>query len=167
MNPVTHPVRKLLSWWNEKESIPFLAVFILLIFVIRLCIVPVLYLIPELGALDILKPNGIQAQMETFISVCLMVPILETLITQHFVIHLMNYITKRRFLQVFVSALIFGLTHWSTGAYMVFAFFVGLVLATGFIILKEKKGLKHAFWITVWAHSIANFISLFVVVLDL
>ncbi len=147
-------IQPILNWWSNQKTVPFILIFIALMYVGRILLLPIYFLDDSVN----LHPSVSleKSFIEMFIRVCVLTPLLETLIYQQFIIYLTEKFTTNKYLQVLFSALIFGLSHWSSIVYIVFAFFQGIVLATGFLLLKNTRGVKTAFVITSIVHAIVN-----------
>ncbi len=157
-------IQIILNWWSNQKTIPFTLIFIALMYVSRILLLPIYFLDDSVN----LHPSFSLEKnfIEMFITACVLAPLLETLLCQQFIIYLTEKFTTNKYLQVLFSAFIFGLSHWSSIMYIVFAFFQGIVLATGFLLLKNTKGVKIAFVITAIVHSIANFAATLLIYFD-
>jgi hypothetical protein len=97
------------------------------------------------------------------ISACLFAPVLETLCFQLLPIQILDegLKIKNKIVQILVSSCIFGLLHFQSIYYIMAAFSIGIVLATGFIIRKDCKNIKNAFIAISIVHAIRNLIAVF------
>jgi membrane protease YdiL (CAAX protease family) len=89
----------------------------------------------------------------------LFVPLFETFLFQQLPFKIMqnwSLTTNRYGIYILLSAIIFGLFHWYSLQYMIFAFAVGLVL--GYTYFFYCKTPKVAFWSTVLIHGLRNLI---------
>jgi hypothetical protein len=93
----------------------------------------------------------------TLITVCLIAPLFETLITQFLPIEIFKGRVNEA-ICVLLSALCFSILHFYGIAYMINTFFIGIVFAIGYI-LWNKPNTIHAFWIICIVHSLRNLIS--------
>ena len=87
-------------------------------------------------------------------------PIFETFINQYLPFKLFqNYdrLKNKYGLYILSSAIVFGLTHWYSIQYIIFALFVGLVLGYSYFFY-SKTPIK-AFWSTALLHSLRNTFS--------
>lgn len=99
------------------------------------------------------KPKGLM----TFFSVCLIAPIIETLIGQMApIVLLKKYLNEIKL--ILISAAIFGLFHWYSLAYIFNTFLVGIIFSTAYIYW-NKPTMIHPFWIVCAIHSLRNLIS--------
>lgn len=92
---------------------------------------------------------------------CVIVPIIETLLFQLAPISLLELVTKNKYVQVSVSSVLFGASHGFNVVYVIATLMIGAILAIGFIIVKNNKSRNFAFWPIVLSHSISNLIALF------
>ncbi len=94
----------------------------------------------------------------------LFAPILETFIFQHLIISAFYSKKNLKFI-VFISALLFGLSHFYNLAYVINTFFTGIVLALSYILWNYKK--INAFWGTAIIHSLHNMLVILIEILFL
>jgi len=73
-------------------------------------------------------------------------PLLETLIFQYFIIKLVQRFRWNNTIAVFISASLFGVAHYYNIRYIIFAFFLGLIFGTAFILFQLRKN-KSYLWI--------------------
>lgn len=88
--------------------------------------------------------------------ICIMVPVIETLVFQTIVISVMVKYTKSRWFAVLISAIFFGLAHSYSTAYMAKAFVTGLFYGLLYIVCKKHYASFHL----VAIHSLYNFMGL-------
>lgn len=89
----------------------------------------------------------------------LIAPVLETYLFQHLIINLF-YNNKNLKLIIFISALLFGVSHFYDIGYVINTFFIGIVLATSYILWNSKK--INPFWGTTIIHSVHNIIVIII-----
>jgi len=95
-----------------------------------------------------------------FFGVVIIGPFVETFLCQYFLINLIISLTRFLFkkesigLAIFISALIFGLSHDYNYIYMAVTFFTGLLYSTFFLIIKFRK--QDAFTCTAIVHALYN-----------
>jgi uncharacterized protein len=87
-------------------------------------------------------------------------PMLETLFFQLGIIRLGedSFKIKNKYILVFISALLFGLSHWYSILYILHGFIIGLILAYSFILYDDSK--YSAFWIVTTIHALRNLLSI-------
>lgn len=85
----------------------------------------------------------------------------ETLTGQALVIWIVSKFTKKTFINVLISAIVFSLLHVEP-ILIAGVFPIGLILAWTFIT-KKKKSLKEAFWVTTAIHVLHNLIVLILI----
>lgn len=96
-----------------------------------------------------------------WISIILLGPLVETLIHQHGIFRIMNAIPqtrKKTVLYIFCSAAIFGLMHWFSFSYVIFAFSAGLIFS--YVYYFYHKTPAKAVGTTILIHSLRNLTAL-------
>ena len=158
-------VIKFCIWWSNKEFVGFVGIFFILALFARLIsIIPsfissILFPVEESvsRAEEIISNDGV---VLSFFMLCIIVPILETLIFQHVAIYFIKKRTKKTYLQILFSAILFGVFHPYSFSYIIFATLMGGVFATGFFFYKRTKGTKMAILATSVTHGLSNLISM-------
>jgi hypothetical protein len=87
------------------------------------------------------------------------IPIFETFIFQHGFISILSknsFFKEKKYMLIFLSALIFGLFHWYSILRVVSTFLVGIVFAYTYIDLKEDK--KHPILYVSLLHAFHNIV---------
>lgn len=98
---------------------------------------------------------------EEFLIAVILAPFLETLIFQYAIISfILNKMPKALLFSCFVSAVLFGLSHFYSPEYVLKTFFSGLLFGTLYLIVLTKKA--NAILIVSTAHAIFNLIGFFV-----
>jgi hypothetical protein len=85
---------------------------------------------------------------------CIVAPLIETAINQWACLRLLKRLRCRTGIAIGISALIFGLGHYYSAAYVVMATLVGAILATVFVIEDTRNG--HPFIATLAVHMLRN-----------
>jgi membrane protease YdiL (CAAX protease family) len=137
-------------------------------YIITLLFVPLLYLI-ETYTGDLGGPSFVSEEppFTVFIIAVIIAPILETLIFQKGIIILsrkIEYIKNRVWLQIVISALIFGLNHTYSVAYIFVGFLLGLIFAYSYIVSEDKK--SNALRNVIIIHSLSNMISILITLIE-
>lgn len=120
---------------------------------ITIFMLPVVPFISDnIGGLDIKidRPGDI-------VKVVVLAPVIETFIFQYLVfrvLRMIRFFKNNPVLIVGISAVVFGLSHNYTFAYMYFAFLEGLVLA--YILYFYEYNYSKAFWTAVLVHALRN-----------
>lgn len=141
----------------KTKKLPFLS-FVLLFLALSFLIVAISLLIyaPDSTGADFLHKKH---PAELFLSTCIFAPLIETMVFQTLIIALArNFISKKIGIQVFISALLFSLIHFYSIWYIVFAFLIGLIFATGYVIYQRNSEIK-AFAAIACVHFLRNLIS--------
>ena len=99
-----------------------------------------------------------------FLSALLLAPIFETLIFQHAYFLLIRRLKiKWNIIVIFVSAAIFGLMHYYSIGYIVFATSIGFVLMVAYLVFAYRG--ENAFWSVTLLHAARNSMSLIIMFL--
>lgn len=154
-----------LAWWSKRNFFVFTFLTVLLSSVILLPIglisevfFPQWFLnIENISSEKMLQHEGF---LSAFFSICIIVPLIETLLFQLIPISLLGRVTNNKYIQITTSALLFGSTHYFNFIYFFSITLVGLVYATGYILGKDKRGKSFAFWSIATSHSISNIIAI-------
>ena len=157
---------KFLTWWQKQNFVKFIGVFLLLSFIAKMAIGG-LFLFPFFSIED--EPFGADRLAGSnllfgIISLVILVPILETFLFQQLPISVVSKFSKNKYLQVFVSAVLFGITHPYSLLYIIYTIFAGIVLATGFILYKEVHGTRKAFCVTALVHGLVNLVAVLAII---
>lgn len=142
------PIWRLYWKLNELPSVLLIVLVIVVNFLLSI----------GLSMLPIEPPDkSLQEQSPLYFNIimgCLFGPIVETLAFQFIPLEVCQYLFREKFrrrfygLSIIISALIFGCVHCYNWTYMLFAFVIGILLATVYII-KRQNGMKSAI-LTVW-----------------
>ncbi len=102
------------------------------------------------------------------LGVLLLAPVLETLLYQLLVYKIFNRFTnlkvkKNQYLLLFISALLFSLSHYYSILYIIRTFFLGLVLMYAYFLKAENT--KQAFWLVTIIHALTNMLPFIIQVL--
>lgn len=139
-------------------SLPVPCLYVLAIVTYHLLSFLHYFIVIELLGLQIdVEENSIE-QLGTgkIISAMFVAPLFETLIFQFGIIGLLflcTFFESRRWLAVFISALLFALSHNYHLHNIIYFFFGGLIFAQFYLIMREHK---HAVWHTVALHMLIN-----------
>lgn len=103
---------------------------------------------PHLGKHDVLK---------LIVMGCIVAPLIETAVMQWGCLRLLKKLRCRAGVAIGISALLFGLSHNYSSAYILFGVLVGAVLATVFIVEDARNGRP---FLATWAvHLLRNGIT--------
>ena len=92
-----------------------------------------------------------------FFSPVILAPIFETFLNQFLPYYLLNkikYFNERSYLIILVSAIFFGLLHFYSVFFIIYAFLLGLVLMYGYMIKIRTD--KKTFYLIAICHSLLN-----------
>lgn len=126
-----------------------------------LSILIVLGTIPFIIAIDkVLGENISVPKANSWFVLGIIAPVFETFINQYLPFKLFqNYdkLKNKYGLYILTSSIVFGLMHWYSIQYIIFAFSIGLVL--GYCYFFYNKTPNKAFWSTTLLHSLRNTFS--------
>ncbi|PJE47998.1 MAG: hypothetical protein CUR34_00520 [Sediminibacterium sp.] len=95
------------------------------------------------------------SKKEEFLFVVILAPLIETLIFQYSIItSLLEKRPKAYLFACIFSAILFGLSHFYSPVYILKTFFSGLLFATLYLVVSQKK--RNAFIAVVIAHALYN-----------
>jgi hypothetical protein len=151
---------RLLKSIVKTKKLPLLFfVFLLLALSYLIVAISLLIYVPESSGSEYLHKKN---PYYLFFTACIVAPLFETLVFQTIIIALVrNFLSKKIGFQIAISALLFSLIHYYSIWYIVFAFLVGIILATGYVIYYRNGELK-AFAAIAGVHFLRNFISFIV-----
>ena len=158
-----------ISLWRLTLALkrkPYILQVFLFLFLSYLIVFTVL---PFIGLADVLfgeNSNGpdLGATFGSWVEVAVFAPILETFLLQWLPFKILQRFsaTRRRYgMYMMVSAAIFGILHWYSIQYILFAYVLGLLFAYIFVFYC-KQG-KRAFWTVTLVHGLRNTLAFFVV----
>jgi len=101
-------------------------------------------------------------KLVTLLVVVIWVPVIETVLYQAFIIHVIKaFVPKIRYnfiISVFISSMAFGLSHPYSLPYIFAASIAGLIFATTYYISLYRK--QSAFFLVFLLHALNNFLGL-------
>jgi membrane protease YdiL (CAAX protease family) len=106
---------------------------------------------------------GKHAIVKMIVLGCIVAPLIETAINQWACLRLLKRLRCTTGIAIGISALIFGLGHYYSAAYVVMATLVGAILATVFVIEDTRNG--HPFIATLAVHVLRNAVAMLLVLL--
>lgn len=151
-----------ISYFNRSVLIlkrkPFwlqIAIFFFLSIFISILTAPFIWITD-----NYLKDGDAGPGTESFITILVIAPILETYLFQHMTYKLFQSISATRYNYLFyiiLSSLIFGSLHTYSVSYVLYAFTLGLMLSSIYIFYSKKP--KTAFWSTAFIHFSRNLLA--------
>lgn len=92
-----------------------------------------------------------------FLKACILAPILETFLFQYLLFEiLISKLSLNKILFIFLSAIIFGLSHYPYYSAMLVTFTICIVINYFYVVLTESRNKKSAYFIIVLVHSFLN-----------
>jgi len=146
----------ILIWWGNLKFAPFVGVTLMFSYLIFIFYLPVALFLPA-------RSSSGEIQFFKIIDSIIIAPVLETLIFQALVIYILDrLLTKRIFIQIAISSILFGSFHNYNITYIFFGVFFGIVLSTAFILYKRKNSWNDAFIAIVFVHALRNMIAIII-----
>jgi membrane protease YdiL (CAAX protease family) len=96
------------------------------------------------------------SKWEEFFVACVVAPLLETLLFQHFLFKLLQRFKVKYIWMVLISGLVFGFAHSYHLMYVIDAFFGGVILMSCYLL---RIG-KHPFLTTCIVHAVFNLMAI-------
>jgi membrane protease YdiL (CAAX protease family) len=139
----------------ELSTSKLIALGLLMLFAATLPSAIAVALMPDyqLGGPDFSK----QSPLRTIFLGCVIAPLLETLINQWACLRLLEKLRVNASVAILISSFVFAVLHYYSFAYMMTAFFSGVVLSTVFTIERCRRG--HPFLATFATHAMKNWIA--------
>jgi len=92
-----------------------------------------------------------------FFIIVLFAPLIETVIFNFSILFALSKVFKNKYLIITLSSFLFGLMHYYSLAYVIFAFLGGLIYNSFFYICWQRYNILKAFIFTLLLHSVHNF----------
>lgn len=133
--------------------------FIVYIWIMSYIVVVPYMIVIGLFTDDIGEPAFIDngSLVEALFLALIFAPLLETFIYQTliiFILRMFNGIKNKPIVIIFISAIIFGISHSYSIFYVGFATIVGVLLAYSYMVFLERK--ESSFWVTTAIHFMRN-----------
>ena len=145
---------RFLVWWSNLNLKSFIGVTLLITYLIM---IPMVIFHQSFDFVE---------NRSDYLSIVLAVtlaPLLETLLFQSLVIYLIRkLLTGNLILQVLISGVVFGVTHYYNPGYIIFATLCGTVLATGYVLILRRRSWEDAACAIIIVHALRNSITVLV-----
>jgi len=141
----------------SSNSITFVIIITSALFIIAFCFNYAFGFIAEKDIIIFNFPREEKNIIFLFITPVILAPIFETFLNQYLPYYLLNkvkYLNERSYLILLASALFFGLTHFYSVFYIIYAFILGLVFMYGYMV--RIKTDKNTFYLIAICHSLLN-----------
>jgi hypothetical protein len=157
MENIRIELQKISFWIKETNRVTFIFIITSVLILITLLFI---YTYGFIGARDLIwldfpgKKNGL---IETFFLAVILAPLFETWFNQSLPFKLLqkvNYLKERTYLILLISALFFGITHFYSLFYIIYATLMGFVLMYGYMV--RIKTDNRTFYLIAICHSIVN-----------
>lgn len=146
-------IQHFLIWWSKLGFIKFVGFGLLLNYAVKIALSPFAFFLN-----NIQKPSP--NDMFTILGNTFLAPLIETLIFQAFIIYFIKrFLSKRLYIQIFLSAFIFGILHYYSLLLIISAILVGAIFSTAYILYKRKRSWEEAFIAVFLIHAVQNTIS--------
>lgn len=145
------------SWFENRSRITFTVILVSLMFLFTLIFH---FFLDVIRIRDLTIVNNLVEEKNPvilFVSTVILAPVVETYLCQSLPYKLLRkikYFSKRDFSILITSALIFGLLHFYSLLYIIYAIFIGFILMYGYMI--RVKSDKNVFLLIVISHSVFN-----------
>ena len=144
----------------------FIFIMVLSKYILLIMLMPLFIFMPYQG--EIRGPSIIyESPVFAIVLSVLIAPIFETFLFQKSILRLtrkIGYMKERIWLQIFISAFVFGLFHWYSLIYILQGVLLGLVFAYSYTVFEHKN--SSPIWNVVCIHGIGNLISMIIYYLD-
>jgi hypothetical protein len=157
MGITINKLQKINSRLQNFSRIIFLIILTSVLYFVAFCFNFVLSFIKDKDIIWIDLSNKENSITFLFILPIILAPIFETFLGQYLPYYLLNkvkYLNERSYLILLASALFFGLLHFYSLFYIIYAFMLGLIFMYGYMI--RIKTDKKAFILIAISHSILN-----------
>ena len=145
---------RFLIWWSKLKLYKFISFTLLMTYII---LIP---LIPFIEPVDSFENRFDYIRI---ISAITFAPFFETLIFQALVIFIIKrFLTKNFIVLVLISACFFGIIHFYNVYYVIYAMFLGLIFASGYILYLRNKSWEDAALAIMLVHALRNSIAIII-----
>jgi uncharacterized protein len=150
-------LQKITIYLRKLKGITFVFIVTSLLYIVSISFNIVLGFIKQKDLIFLDYQSKGNSIVFIFIAPILLAPILETFLGQYLPYYLLikiNYMKERSYLILIASALFFGLLHFYSLFYIIYAFFLGLILSYGYML--RVKDDKRTFIFIAICHSLLN-----------
>lgn len=144
---------------RNLNGITFLLIISILLFSVAFCFNYFLGFIKQKDIIFIDFQNDGKSIIIIFITTIILAPIFETFLGQYLpyiLLRKVKYLSTRSHLILIISSLFFGLIHFYSLFYIVYAFFLGLILMYGYMV--RIKNDNRTFLLIAICHSLLNLV---------
>jgi len=157
MARISERLQKINLSLNKLNSIPFVIVFTSILYIVSFSSNFILGFIKQNDHILI----DFHSKGENFVLIYVVplffAPVFETFLGQslpYFLLKKIRFLNEKSYLILIISAVIFGLLHFYSLFYMIYAFLIGIVLMYAYMV--RVKSHKNAFLLVAICHSLLN-----------
>jgi hypothetical protein len=157
MSILTLKIQKVNTELKKLNRISFIIIITFLLFSLSFCFNFFLGFIKQKDIIIFDLQNSSKNIVFLFVTNVILAPIIETFLGQSFPYYLLRkvkYLRERGSLILIVSSLFFGLIHFYSIFYIVYAFLMGLILMYGYLVRIRND--NKTFLLIVICHSLLN-----------
>ena len=150
-------VQKINTCLKNLNRITFVIILTFILFSFAFCLNYILSFTKQYDIIFFDFQNNAKGIVPLSITTIILAPLLETFLGQSFPYYLLRkvkYLRERSYLVLISSALFFGVLHFYSLFYIIYAFFLGLILSYGYMV--RIKNDKNAFLLIAICHSLLN-----------
>lgn len=157
MSTISLRIQKINLWLNNLNRITYVLIIALLLLSFAFIFNSFLDLIKQKDIIIFKSQNDEKSIIFLFLTTIIIAPIVETFLGQslpYFLLRKVKYFRERNLLVLLTSSFFFGVLHFYSIFYIVYAFFLGLILMFGYMvrIINDNK----TFLLITICHSLLN-----------
>jgi hypothetical protein len=157
MELITARLQKITTYLSKIKGITFVFIITSLLYLVSISCNIVLGFIKQKDLIFLNFPSKENSIVFIFITPIILAPIIETFLGQslpYYLLKKLGYMNGRNYLVITASALFFGILHFYSLFYIIYAFLLGLVLSYGYVV--RIKSDKNAFLLIAVCHALLN-----------
>jgi uncharacterized protein len=157
MGYISCNLKKLNVRFKNLNRISFIIILTLILFLISFCLNYIIGFFKESDYIILNLSGGTKSFAVLFLSPVIIAPIFETFLGQYLPYHFLKrvkYLNDREYLILLISAVFFGLIHFYSVFYIIYAFLLGLVLMYGYMARIDSD--DKTFVLVAVSHALLN-----------
>jgi hypothetical protein len=150
-------LQKITTYLSRLKGITFVFIITSLLYFVSISCNIVLGFIKQKDLIFLNFQSKENSIVFIFIAPVILAPIIETFLGQslpYYLLKKLSYMNGRNYLVIIASALFFGLLHFYSVFYIIYAFILGLVLSYGYAVRIRSD--KNAFLLIAVCHALLN-----------